>query len=171
MTQVTVEKSKNQSSKLLKGVLVGGIVGGCLTFFDRGTRNKMKTKATTLKSSSKDMVTYVKENPNEVKDQMIHQVKSATNSLNEAINDAKNLYEKVNENVFGRVEEVREMTNETLSTAKDAKEDLKNIGSKVKEAGQEASSAIDIDKSKSDSNQFSTSTNVANTNSNAVIRH
>lgn len=171
MTEVTVEKKNDQNSKLLKGVLLGGIIGGCLTLLDRGTRNTVKTKATSLKDSSRDMVTYVKENPNEVKNKMIQQVKSATNTLNEAINDAKNLYEKVNVNVFGRLEEIREMTNKTISTAKGTKEDLKYIGSKVKEARQEASSAIKLDAKKSTSDEFSTITNLANTNSNAVIRH
>lgn len=64
-------------------------------------------------------------------------MKSPLSILKEAINDAKNLYEKVNDDIVGQVNQVKKGSTEILSTAKEATSDLKDIGGKVKEAGEE----------------------------------
>ncbi|HDB5314953.1 TPA: hypothetical protein O6X01_002925, partial [Staphylococcus aureus] len=69
--------STNDNSKLLKGIVLGGIVGGALALLDTSTRNKVMGTATDLKDSSMKMFNEVKENPGEAKDNMISQFKSA----------------------------------------------------------------------------------------------
>lgn len=123
------------SSKLLKGILIGGIVGGALMLLDSSTRRKITDTALNLKDSSVDMYSQVKDNPSEVKEQMIDRFKSASDTLKEAISDAQALYETVNENVFSKVTEVKDISSDALSTAKDATEELKGLGGKVAEAG------------------------------------
>jgi gas vesicle protein len=126
MNQLTVENESN--SKLLKGILIGGLVGGALTLLDSNTRNKVKKSATLLKTNSMNVIEKVKENPGEVKEQMISGVKGATDTIKEAISDVETLYETVNEEVVGKVSEVKD-------SAIDATSELKDIGSKVVVAG------------------------------------
>ncbi|WP_240056639.1 hypothetical protein [Bacillus mesophilum] len=128
---------QEQNSKLLKGILIGGMIGGALALLDSTTRNKVKDTALGIKETSSKMITEVKENPGEVKDQMISQFKSASNTLKEAISDAQKLYQRVNEDIFSNMDVVKEVSNDALEVAKDAKHDLKDIGSKVKQAGSE----------------------------------
>lgn len=73
MTQTTIETQTN--SKLLKGILIGGLVGGALTLLDSNTRNKVKRSAILLKDNSMNMIEQVKENPGEMKEQMVSGVK------------------------------------------------------------------------------------------------
>jgi gas vesicle protein len=133
----TINDQTNQNSKLLRGVVIGGLIGGALALIDNNTRSKVKNTAVGLKDSSSKMYTEVKENPGEVKDQMISQFKSAANTLKEAINDAQVLYQRLNKDVFGNIDVLREISNDAFSTAKEAKSELGSISSKLKTAGTE----------------------------------
>ncbi|MFE5431343.1 YtxH domain-containing protein [Peribacillus simplex] len=135
MTQSTIETQPN--SKLLKGILIGGLVGGALTLLDSNTRNKVKRSAVLLKDNSMNMIEQVKENPGEMKEQMVSGVKGATETIKEAINDVETLYETVNEDVVGRVSEVKDISTDALGTAKDTTSELKDISSKVVVAGKQ----------------------------------
>ena len=126
-----------QNSKLLKGIVIGGLIGGALALIDYNTRTKVKNTAVGLKDSSSKMLTEVKKNPGEVKDQMISQFKTATNTLKEAISDAQELYQRVNKDVYGNIDVLKEISNDALSTAKEARGELGSISSKLKEAGSE----------------------------------
>ncbi|MBH0161920.1 hypothetical protein [Fictibacillus sp. 26RED30] len=126
-----------QKSKLLTGIVIGGIVGGALALIDYNTRSKVKNTAVGLKDSSSKMITEVKQNPGEVKDQMISQFKTASTTLKDAINDAQALYERLNKDVFGNINTLKEISSDVLSTAKETKGELGSIGSKLKEAGSE----------------------------------
>jgi gas vesicle protein len=143
------DKDKN-NSKLVKGILAGAVIGGLVTLFDRKTRNQVKDSAVNLKDSSVDVFTQVKENPGEVKNQMVSQFKSAADSLKDAINEAKKLYDRLNEDVMDNVNDVVQISNDTLSTAKDAQKDLASIGSKVKEAGSELTGGSETNRSASE---------------------
>ncbi|WLR58619.1 YtxH domain-containing protein [Guptibacillus hwajinpoensis] len=136
-TTTTVNEEKN--GKLVKGILVGAIVGGAVAMLDSTTRNKVRSTAGNVKDSSRGFYTRVKENPGEVKDDWMDRIQSASSVLKEAMNDAQSLYEKVNDEVVDQVNQVKEDSTEVISTAKEAGEDLHEIGSKVKEAGQEVS--------------------------------
>ncbi|CAH0291475.1 hypothetical protein SRABI96_04279 [Peribacillus sp. Bi96] len=135
MTQSTIETQRN--SKLLKGILIGGLVGGALTLLDSNTRNKVKRSAVLLKDNSMNMIEQVKENPGEMKEQMVSGVKGATETIKEAINDVGTLYETVNEDVVGKVSEVKDISTNALGTAKEATNEIKDISSKVVVAGKQ----------------------------------
>jgi gas vesicle protein len=126
-----------QNSKLLKGIVIGGLVGGALALIDYNTRTKVKNTAVGLKDSSSKMITEVKQNPGEVKDQMISQFKTASNTLKEAITDAQQLYERLNKDVFGNINTLKEISNDVFATTKEARGDFNNITSKLKDAGTE----------------------------------
>lgn len=83
------------------------------------------------------MIEQVKENPGEMKEQMVSGVKGATETIKEAINDVETLYETVNEDVVGKVSEVKDISTDALGTAKDATSELKDISSKVVVAGKQ----------------------------------
>ncbi|MFJ7640423.1 YtxH domain-containing protein [Peribacillus sp. NPDC097264] len=135
---MTQSNNQNESnSKLLKGIIIGGIVGGALTLLDSNTRNKMKRSAVLLKDNSMNMIEQVKQNPGEVKEQMVSGVKGATETIKEAISDVETLYETVNEEVVGKVSEVKEISTNALGSAKDATSELKDISSKVVVAGKQ----------------------------------
>lgn len=164
-TQVTAADENN--SKLLKGIILGGMIGGALTLLDSTTRNQVKGKAVGLKDCSKDMFVQVKENPGEVKDQMVSQFKSAADTLKQAISDAQNLYERVNEDIFGKVNKVMDASNEAMSAASGVKSELADIGLKVKEAGSELTDTVNLDKMSSATSDTDTNTG-SNTESNTV---
>ncbi|MBD1379546.1 YtxH domain-containing protein [Metabacillus arenae] len=138
MAKVNVQKKRK--SKLVKGIVIGGIVGGAITLLDATTRNKVKNKAVGMKDSSVELYQYVRENPSEVKDQVVGQVKTATKKLEEAITDAQSLYERVNNNIISKVSDIKQIP----ATAKEAKGELKGIGSKVKDAGSELSESVEV---------------------------
>ncbi|RDU36078.1 hypothetical protein DRW41_15960 [Neobacillus piezotolerans] len=133
------ENEKN--SKLLKGIVIGGVIGGVLTLLDSSTRNSLKDTAVDLKNTSKNMFTEVKQNPTEVKDQMVSQFQQASNVLKEAIADAQQLYDRLNNDLFGKVTEVKDISKDALDTVMGFKGEVKQIGSKVAEAGSELKAA------------------------------
>ncbi|WP_180954586.1 YtxH domain-containing protein [Bacillus sp. V5-8f] len=135
MTDTYTMADTQSNSKLLKGIILGGIIGGAITLLDSSTRSKVKTKAVDLKDTSMDMLTQVKENPTEMKDQMVQRFKDASETLKEAINEAQKIYQTVNEDVFGKVNEVKQLSSDAINIAKDATGGIKEVGSKVAEAG------------------------------------
>ncbi|MBM7691170.1 gas vesicle protein [Peribacillus deserti] len=144
MKQQTVVVNDKNNNLLVRGLIIGGVIGGALSLLDSQTRKKVKTTAVDFKDSSVDMFSQVKENPGEVKEQMMQRFKAASNSLKEAISEAQDLYEMVNKEVFGKVSNVKSITNETLYAAKEATEEIKEISSKVAEAGQKLTGSIPV---------------------------
>ncbi|MGE7981555.1 YtxH domain-containing protein [Solibacillus sp. NPDC093137] len=131
----TTENDNN--GKLLRGMVIGAVIGGALSMLDSNTRNKVTETTKNMKDSTMDMYSQVKNNPSEVKDDLQERLKSASSVLKDAISDAQNLYEKVNENIILPVTMVKDESSEILSHAKEATTELKDIGGKVKEAGEE----------------------------------
>jgi gas vesicle protein len=134
-TSAAASSSSSANSKMMKGILIGGVIGGVLAMLDSNTRTKVKDAAVNVKDSSVNMISEVKNNPGDVKEQMMGSFKDASKVLKEAINDAQNLYERLNKDMFGKVSEAKEITSEAVTTAMEAKDELAEIGSKVKEAG------------------------------------
>jgi gas vesicle protein len=134
-SSAAASSSSSTNSKMMKGILIGGVIGGVLAMLDSNTRTKVKDAAVNVKDSSVNMISEVKNNPGDVKEQMMGSFKDASKVLKEAINDAQNLYERLNKDMFGKVNDAKEITSEALTTAMEAKEELAEIGSKVKEAG------------------------------------
>ncbi|WP_339262015.1 YtxH domain-containing protein [Solibacillus sp. FSL W7-1472] len=131
----TTENDNN--GKLLRGMIIGAVIGGALSMLDSNTRNKVTETTKNMKDTTMDMYSQVKNNPTEVKDDLQERLKSASSVLKEVISDAQKLYEKVNENIILPVTLVKDESSEILSHAKEATTDLKDIGGKVKEAGEE----------------------------------
>lgn len=131
----TTENDNN--GKLLRGMIIGAVIGGALSMLDSNTWNKVTETTKNMKDTTMDMYSQVKNNPTEVKDDLQERLKSASSVLKEAISDAQKLYEKVNENIILPVTMVKDESSEILSHAKEATTDLKDIGGKVKEAGEE----------------------------------
>jgi gas vesicle protein len=126
-----------KNGKLLKGVVMGAVIGGAIAMLDSNTRNKVTSTTKNMKDSTMDMYSQVRNNPKEVKNDLQERLNTASSVLKEAINDAQNLYEKVNKNILGPVNQVKEDSSDILSNAKEVTTDLKDIGGKVKEAGEE----------------------------------
>ncbi|MCA1056873.1 YtxH domain-containing protein [Rossellomorea aquimaris] len=161
--QIPTVKEK-RSGKLVKGIVVGAVVGGAVAMLDKNTRKKVTNGTSSMKDSTMDMVSKVKENPSGVVNDWQDRIKSASSVLKEAINDAQKLYEKVNGEVIDQVNQVKDDSTDVIATTKEAAEDLKEIGSKVKEAGEEVTSESSETSSVSTSIPSSDSTNVHSTN-------
>lgn len=134
---VSTTNESEKNGKILKCMMIGAVIGGALAMLDSNTRNKVTATTKNMKDSTMDMYSQVKNNPSDVKNDLQERLKSASSVLKEAISDAQNLYEKVNENIIVPVSIVKEESSEILSSAKEATTDLKEIGGKVKEAGEE----------------------------------
>lgn len=129
------EEEKN--GKLLKGLVVGAVIGAAIAMLDSNTRNKVTSTTKNVKDSTLDMYSQVRSNPIEVKNDLQERLKSASTVLKDAINDAQSLYEKINENILGPVNQVKEDSSGIISSAKEITSDIKEISGKVKEAGEE----------------------------------
>lgn len=129
------EEEKN--GKLLKGLVVGAVIGAAIAMLDSNTRNKVTSTTKNVKDSTLDMYSQVRNNPVEVKNDLQERLKSASTVLKDAINDAQSLYEKINENILGPVNQVKEDSSGIISSAKEITSDIKEISGKVKEAGEE----------------------------------
>lgn len=130
--------ASSSNSKLMKGVLIGAAIGGALTLLDSNTRSKVKDKAVNAKDTSMNVFSEVKNNPTDVKDQMMSSFKEASSILKEAISDAQNLYQRLNDDVFSKMNEAKSNSSDAMQTVMHAKDELKEVGSKVKEAGSTA---------------------------------
>lgn len=133
MAQPMTDNERN--SMLMRGVVIGGLVGGVFSLIDAKTRNQLKETAVDLKSTSKSLLNGVKENPSEMKEQMVSQFTQVTNVLKEVMGDAQKLYERLNEDLFSKMGNIKEVSSDALSTVKGAKDDLKQIGYKLADAG------------------------------------
>lgn len=129
--------SGEKNGKLLKGMVVGAVVGGALAMLDKTTRKRVASNTSTMKDSTMGMVAKVKEDPSGVMNDWQDRLKTASTVLKEAINDAQSLYEKVNDDVIDQVNQVKDNSSELIATTKEAAEELKDIGGKVREAGEE----------------------------------
>ncbi len=135
MAQQMTENEKN--SMLMKGIVIGGLIGGVFSLIDAKTRTQLKETAVDLKTTSQKMLSGVKENPSEMKEQMVSQFNQVTNVLKEALSDAQKLYERLNEDLFSKMGDFKAVSSDALSTVRGAKDDLKQIGSKIVDAGSE----------------------------------
>ncbi|CAM3886424.1 YtxH domain-containing protein [Mesobacillus thioparans] len=127
--------SASSNGKLMKGLLIGAAIGGAMAMLDSNTRTKVKDKAVNAKDTSMNVFSEVKNNPSDVKEQMMSSFREASTILKEAISDAQNLYQRLNDDVFSKMNEAKSNSSEAMQTVMDAKDDLKEVGSKVKEAG------------------------------------
>ena len=141
MRQAILDRKKQNNSKLLKGMIVGGAIGGCISLLDKSTRKNVSENTTNLKETSKNVITHVKENPAEVKEQFLDQTKQVTDTLKNTIQEAKKLVNKINSEV---VEDAKEVTDEATSFAEEAKEDLKGIKSDLKNTGTSLTESKDL---------------------------
>ncbi|MTH55757.1 YtxH domain-containing protein [Bacillus mangrovi] len=169
MTQVTIQDSQRQNgknsknSKLIRGMLLGAIVGGAITMLDSTTRKKVSKGAGGIKDSTVSIVQNVKNNPGEVKDQLVNQFNSARNTLESAIKDAQSIYESLNSGVFKKVTEVAATSQEAMQNVKDAAGDVKEVGSKVAEAGSELTEPLNDLKDDKKTSSVSTSASTSST--------
>jgi gas vesicle protein len=135
---VSSNNSSSSNGKLMKGVLIGAAIGGALTLLDSNTRSKVRDKAVNAKDTSMNVFSEVRSNPSDVKEQMMGSFKEASSILKEAISDAQNLYQRLNEDVFSKMNEAKSNSSEAMQTVMNAKDELKEVGAKVKEAGSTA---------------------------------
>ncbi|MGM0853551.1 MAG: YtxH domain-containing protein [Bacillota bacterium] len=157
--------SGEKNGKLLKGMVVGAVVGGALAMLDKTTRKRVSSSTSNVKDSTMGMVAKVRENPSGVMNDWQDRLKTASTVLKDAITDAQSLYEKVNDDVIDQVNQVKEDSSEIIATTKEAAGELKDIGDKVKEAGEEVTGDTT---SSVNSSQTSTSSTTTHDNNNNI---
>ncbi|MDG5471896.1 YtxH domain-containing protein [Jeotgalibacillus sp. ET6] len=155
----TSTNTEEKNSKLLKGVLIGAVIGGAVTMLDSTTRKSVASGGRGVKDSTVGLVTKVKDNPSEIKHDLQDRLKSAASVLKNAMSDAQSLYERVNEDVLPQVDEIRESASDIVSTAKETTEGVKDIGSQVAEAGSEVTGDSNDSLSSSSTNSASSNQN------------
>ncbi|WP_409304163.1 hypothetical protein [Peribacillus sp. SCS-155] len=86
--------AQNQNRNLLlRGILLGGLIGGALTLLDSRTRSKVVDTAVNVKDTSVGVVSQVAENPKDTMGEMMDRFKAASTTLQEAIGEAQNIYD------------------------------------------------------------------------------
>lgn len=134
--------SSEQSSRnlIIPGILLGAVIGGVIALRDSTTREKVVDGAVTLKDTSVDMFSQLKENPKETINEIMDQFKTASSSLQEAMNEALDIYQLVNDQLSaikngGSLTENLSNAANMVNVVKEAKEKAKDAVSKVAEAG------------------------------------
>jgi gas vesicle protein len=136
-TRNNTKMNGKRNGKLVKGMVVGAVLGGAFALLDKTTRKNVSSRTSDMKDSTMGMVAKVKENPSGVVNDWQDRLKTASSVLKEAISDAQSLYEKVNDDVMDQVNQIKDDSSEMITTTKEAAEELKGIGGKVQEAGEE----------------------------------
>ncbi|MFT8319878.1 MAG: YtxH domain-containing protein [Bacillus sp. (in: firmicutes)] len=130
---MSVEAKRN--SKLIAGMVIGGLVGTTFSLMDRSTRNNVKLKLESIKTCSNQMVQELKENPSEVKDKFSEKFYDAAAIFRDAWRDGQALYEQIQHTVRVRANDVKDIAKDTVDTYHQSKQELQSITEKLKEAG------------------------------------
>lgn len=109
------------SSKFMKGIMLGAIVGGMLSLLDKNTRQSVFQNC----RERKDKIVHLMKNPNIV----VEQVKETTGKM-------KTTFEQVNEDVTfitEKVKELKEVTPQVVEIVQETKETFSSEKSKIDE--------------------------------------
>ncbi|UAC48777.1 DUF1216 domain-containing protein [Bacillus aquiflavi] len=106
------------SSKFMKGIMLGAIVGGMLSLLDKNTRQCVFQNC----RERKDKIVHLMKNPNIV----VEQVKETTGKM-------KTTFEQVNEDVTFITEKVKEVTPQVVEIVQETKETFSSEKSKIDE--------------------------------------
>lgn len=102
-----------KDNKLLKGLLIGAMMGGMLSLLDKKTRQQVISKG---KSAAEKIKNY-KENPSELTDRVKEKMNLAKKSAAQIKDDLEFITEKI--------KELQETTPQVLEIVKEAKEKWK----------------------------------------------
>ncbi len=117
-------QSGNQN-KLFKAVLIGGLAGALISLLDKGTRESIRSGSERAGNILRD----VKNNPSYYTDKWKQTVDDASELVKEVQDDISTLSEKFNG--------LKDSSVEAFNLVKETQHDLKEIGSRVVEAGEE----------------------------------
>ncbi len=136
-----VEPRNQDRNLFFKGVIVGGIIGGALSLRDYRTRMKVMDTAASMKETTVELISQVKENPKDKKEELVQRFNSASTSLKEAIQEAQSIYNLVDDQLLGITKGKKSVANNIANAANlvdvavEAKEKAKETVTKVSEAG------------------------------------
>lgn len=127
-TQIHAQQEK-EGSFLLKGIVIGAVVGGLAALIDKNTRKNVQERSIKLKNQTSSLYKTVREEPNVIMNSVKHTMETTSNALNELSREVKE--------VVGKIDEVRQNSLETYSSVREVGGELKDVSSKLKEAGKE----------------------------------
>ncbi|WP_270182656.1 YtxH domain-containing protein [Alkalihalobacillus sp. CinArs1] len=122
MNETYQKKSEN---KLFKAVLIGGLAGALISLLDRGTRQSIKEGS----KRTGEVLREVKNNPSYYSNKVRQTVEDAGDLMKEVQDDITTLSKKFSG--------LKESSVEALNIVKETQKDIKEIGSRVVEAGEE----------------------------------
>lgn len=117
-------QAKNEN-KLFKAVLIGGLAGALISLLDRGTRQSIKDGSKRTGELFRD----VKSNPSFYSNKVKQTVEDAGELMKEVQTDINTLSKKFNG--------LKDSSVEAFNIVKETQKDIKEIGSRVAEAGEE----------------------------------
>ncbi|WP_445489857.1 hypothetical protein [Niallia sp. 03133] len=124
-----------RNSKLIAGMVIGGIIGTTFSLMDKSTRKNVLVKMETIKNCSNRMMQELKENPSEVKDKLSEKLHYTSVVLKDALREGQALYDHIQHTVSLRANDVKEIAQDTMDTYYQSKQQLLAISEKFKEAG------------------------------------
>ncbi|MFE8701477.1 hypothetical protein ACFYKX_12810 [Cytobacillus sp. FJAT-54145] len=84
------ETRVQENNHFLKGLIVGGIIGGSILLMDKRYRSKLTKSAKELTKVTKEKVQDISSNQDDIKKQAVEQFKIASSKLQEVIQETKN---------------------------------------------------------------------------------
>lgn len=117
------EHEKN--GKMLRNIVIGGLIGAAWSLRDSGTRRQVRGKLEKWSESSRNAWHTLKKDPAAfgaaVRD-WIEQVREVTEEINDDVKE-----------VIRQLDELKKSSEKTVQSAKKAKAELKEIGGRLKE--------------------------------------
>ncbi|PWA10403.1 hypothetical protein DCC39_11260 [Pueribacillus theae] len=116
-------KRKNVKKKILTGAVVGTLAGVAVAMLDKRTRKNMIVKTKSYSQNTMHWIREVKEDPHTFMSNVKEGVDQVSKSFKEVADTLQN--------IFVHLDEVKKMSSKVIEMAKDAGEDMKEVGSSL----------------------------------------
>lgn len=114
---------KSFNKKLLVGAVVGTLAGAAVAMLDKRTRENVVVKTKSYSQNTMHWIREVKEDPHTFMSNVKEGVDQVSKSFKEVADTLQN--------IFVHLDEVKKMSSKVIETAKDAGEDMKEVGSSL----------------------------------------
>lgn len=123
--------TREPKSKLGRYMIIGGLLGACVSLIDRGTRKKMGRAIDNVKDGSSSMMMNMVHDPSHVTDQLSNYLTNTANNIRRTAQDVTDDMRQMAEKVTG----MTQSTKQAYQYAMEAGGEITEIASKIRSSG------------------------------------
>ncbi|MCT2343765.1 YtxH domain-containing protein [Niallia taxi] len=121
------------NSKLLAGIVIGGVIGTTLSLMDRTTRTNAKVKVQQWKDSTNQLVHELRENPAQVKQDTSEKLHYLSDTMREVMNDSQTMFQHIQNTINARTQDLKEIAGDFKQLYFQSKRQYQSIQHKLQE--------------------------------------